>query len=349
MPPSETGGAAAPPSSFAEIRAILQRAPGPDLEAATKVLERQRVLTKPAGSLGRLEELAEWLARWQGRSAPRCERPTVAVFVGAHGVAERGVSAYPSAVNRQMLQNFVNGGAAVNQIAAAVDASLRVYELDLDRPTQDFTSGPAMDEARCAHAMAYGMMAAEQGSDVLCLGEMGIGNTTSAAALCLALFGGTAQDWVGPGTGVRGDALARKLETVTLGVGRHAGNSAGDPLALLAALGGEELAAIVGAVIAARIGRIPVLLDGFACTAAAAVLHAIDPHLLDHCEVAHLSTEPGHRRLLDALRRRPLLDLQMRLGEASGAALAIALLKAACACHNGMATFADAGVSGPRA
>jgi len=331
-------------ASFAEIRAILTRLPPPDLAAATKVLERQVVLTKPLGALGRLEELVEWMARWQGHAMPRCERPQVAVFVGAHGVAARGVAAYGSEVNRQMLQNFINGGAAVNQIATGIDATLRVYELDLDRPTADFTQAPAMDETRCAHAMAYGMTAAEPGCDVLCLGEMGIGNTTSASALCLALFGGAAEEWVGPGTGVRGEALQRKIETVQLGAARHAGVK--DPLAVLAALGGEELAAIAGAVLAARMGRIPVLLDGFACTAAAAVLHAIDPHILDHCQVAHRSTEPGHARLLRIIGKAPLLDLDLRLGEASGAALAVSLLKAACACHSGMATFEQAGVSG---
>ncbi len=344
MPPDRADSAPAA-TSFAEIREVLRHLPGPDVAAVTKVVERDRQLTKPAGALGRLEALVEWLAAWQGRGAPRCDHPRIAVFVGAHGVAARGVSAYPSAVNRQMVKNFIDGGAAINQLASMIDADLRIYELDLERPTADFTQAAAMDEARCAHAMAYGMMTAESGIDVLCPGEMGIGNTTSAAALCLALFGGTAEDWVGSGTGVHGAALSRKIETVREGVARHAG-LAGDPLQLLAALGGEELAAIAGAVLAARIGRIPVLLDGYACTAAAAVLQALDRSALDHCQVAHCSAEPGHRRLLERIGKQPLLDLGMRLGEASGGALAVSLLKAACACHNGMATFAQAGVSG---
>jgi nicotinate-nucleotide--dimethylbenzimidazole phosphoribosyltransferase len=333
------------PTRFAEIETILRRLPAADAAAIDAVQAREAELTKPPGSLGRLETLAAWLAGWQGRAAPRCERPRIAVFVGAHGITARGVSAYPGEVNRQMVANFIAGGAAVNQIAATIDADLRVYELDLDHPTADFTTAPAMDEARCAHAIAYGMMAAEPGIDVLCLGEMGIGNTTSAAALCCALFGGDAADWVGPGTGVHGEAMARKIETVRLGVERQR-SASGHPLQVLAALGGEELAAIAGAVLAARIGRIPVLLDGYACTAAAAVLHAFDASALDHCQVAHRSAEPGHARLLQRLGMRPLLDLDMRLGEASGAALAVPLLKAACACHNGMATFAQAGVSG---
>jgi len=303
-------------------------------------------LTKPAGSLGRLEGLTEWLATWQGRHPPKLDHPRTAVFAGNHGIAARGVSAYPPAVTQQMVENFVNGGAAVNQLCQTVDADLRVYELDLDNPTKDFTEEPAMSEQDCARAMAYGMMAVEPGLDVLCLGEMGIGNTTSAAALCCALFGGMAADWVGPGTGVSGNVLARKRELVAAGVVLHKSQAA-DPFDLLRRVGGLELAAICGAVIAARLARAPVLLDGFACTAAAAVLWAFDRRALDHCLVAHRSTEPGHERLLGLLDKQPLLDLDMRLGEASAATLAVALLKAAIACHTGMATFAEAGISGP--
>jgi nicotinate-nucleotide--dimethylbenzimidazole phosphoribosyltransferase len=338
------------PPSFDEMRRILRDLPGPDQEAQTKVVQRQTELTKPLGSLGRLEEIAEWLAAWQGRASPRVERPRIAVFAGTHGVAARGVSAYPSEVTGQMVKNFLSGGAAINQLAGSIDADLRIYELDLDHPTDDFTKGPAMSEVRAANAMAYGMIAAEPGIDVLCLGEMGIANTTTAATLSAALFGGSGADWAGPGTGVHGKALAHKIAVIDEALAHHrALINQRDPLALLAAVGGEELAAIAGAVLAARMGRIPVLLDGCACTAAAAVLHAIDRHALDHCLVAHRSAEPGHTRLLDAIGQRPLLDLGMRLGEASAAALAVPLLKAAAACHNGMATFAQAGVSSKNA
>ena len=336
----------APTANFDEMRRILRDLPGPDLAARTDVVRRQAELTKPPGSLGRLEEIAEWLAAWQGRGAPRIERPRIAVFAGTHGVARRGVSAYPPEVTQQMVKNFLDGGAAINQLAATFDADLRIYELDLDHPTEDFTRAPAMNEARAANAMAYGMMAAEPGIDVLCLGEMGIGNTTSAAALSAGLFGGTGRDWAGPGTGVHGAALDKKVAVIDEALAHHrAAIAAGDPLTVLAALGGEELAAMAGAIVAARMGRIPVLLDGFVCTAAAAVLHAADRHALDHCLVAHCSAEPGHRRLLEAIGHKPLFDLGMRLGEASAAALAIPILKAAAACHNGMATFASAGVS----
>lgn len=333
-------------ASFDEMRRILRELPGPDLTAQTEVVRRQTELTKPPGSLGRLEEIAEWLAAWQGRAQPRVERPRIAVFAGTHGVAARGVSAYPPEVTQQMVKNFLNGGAAINQLAAAIDADLRIYELDLDHPTADFTQGSAMNEARAANAMAYGMMAAEPGIDVLCLGEMGIANTTTAATLCAALFGGNGKDWAGPGTGVAGKALEHKIAIIDEALAHHKeAIDRRDPLELLAAVGGEEFAAITGAIVAARMGHIPVLLDGYACTAAAAVLQAVDKRALDHCLVAHRSAEPGHDRLLKAIDKAPLFDLGMRLGEASAAALAVPLLKAAAACHNGMATFAEAGVS----
>jgi nicotinate-nucleotide--dimethylbenzimidazole phosphoribosyltransferase len=338
-----------PVASFAEIRALFKELPGPDLAAATACVDREAELTKPRGALGRLEELTQWLATWQGRHPPVLNHPRTAVFAANHGVARRGVSAYPPSVTQQMVQNFVDGGAAVNQLCRLADADLRVYEMALDTATNDFVDEDAMGEADCASAMAYGMMAVEAGVDLLALGEMGIGNTTSAAALCLGLYGGEAADWVGPGTGVEGSALEAKRAAVAAGVARHEAASGGgdDPLALLTAVGGLELAAICGAILAARLARQPVLLDGFTCTAAAAVLHAIDPRVLDHCQVAHLSAEPGHRRLLEKLGKRPILDLGMRLGEGSGATLAMLLLKAAVDCHTGMATFSEARVSGP--
>jgi nicotinate-nucleotide--dimethylbenzimidazole phosphoribosyltransferase len=335
-----------PVASFDEIRRVLAEFPTADQEAATAAMVHDRDLTKPAGALGRLEELVIWLASWQGAYPPRLGHPRTAVFAGNHGVAARGVSAYPASVTQQMVANFSNGGAAVNQLCRLVDADLRVYEMALDEPTHDFTQGPAMDEEECAHAIAYGMMAVEPGLDLLCLGEMGIGNTTSGAALCLGLFGGEAADWVGPGTGVAGADLERKRSVVAEAVGFHKDHCR-DPLDWLAAVGGRELAAIVGAVMAARLARVPVLLDGFTCTAAASVLYAVDKTALDHTQVAHRSAEPGHDRLLACIGKRPLLDLDMRLGEASGATLAVTLLNAALACHTGMATFSGAGVSGP--
>jgi nicotinate-nucleotide--dimethylbenzimidazole phosphoribosyltransferase len=335
-----------PIAELDEMRTLLAQLPGPDLAAGTAAAARQAQLTKPQGSLGRLEDLAIWLATWQARHPPRLERPRTVVFAGNHGVAARGVSAYPAAVTAQMVQNFIAGGAAVNQLCRVAEAELRVYEMNLDTPTGDIVEAPAMSEEECAKAMAYGMMAVEPGIDALAVGEMGIGNTTSAAALCAALFGGEAGEWTGPGTGVAGEVLERKRRVVARAVARHR-PAATDPFDLLRRLGGLELAAITGAVMAARLGRVPVVLDGFAATAAAAVVFAADPRALDHCLVAHVSAEPGHRVLLDRLGQKALFDLGMRLGEASAATMALGVLRAAVACHNGMATFAEARVSGP--
>jgi nicotinate-nucleotide--dimethylbenzimidazole phosphoribosyltransferase len=337
--------ATAPVANFDEIRALLAALPGPDLEAGTAAALRERQLTKPAGALGRLEELVAWLATWQAKYPPVLSHPRTAVFAANHGIAAQGVSAFPAAVTAQMVQNFIAGGAAVNQLCRSVDADLRVYEMALDQPTADFSVEPAMSEDECARAMAYGMMALEPGLDVVALGEMGIGNTASAAAICLALFGGEAESWVGPGTGVEGERLRHKIDVVGRAVALHR-DAMTDPFEVLRHVGGLELAAIAGAILAARLARVPVLLDGYVSTAAAAILHAADKRALDHCVVAHCSSEPGHRRLLATLGKEPLLDLGMRLGEGSGATLAIALLKAALACHTGMATFAEASVSG---
>jgi len=339
---------ASPPVTLDEMRGLLAALPGPDLESGTAALLHDRTLTKPAGSLGRLESIAQWMATWQAKYPPQLRHPRVAIFAASHGVAARGVSAFPPEVTGQMVQNFVSGGAAINQLCEIADADLRVYEMAIEEPTEDFSVAPAMTEEECARAMAYGMMAVESGIDILALGEMGIGNTTSAAALCLALFGGTASDWVGPGTGVTGDRLAQKTAIIDEAVALHRGAMT-DPFEVLRHVGGLELAAIAGAILAARQGRVPVLLDGFTCTAAAAVLYAADRRALDHCIVAHRSAEPGHTRLLDAISQTPLFDFGMRLGEASGAALAIGIVKAAIACHTGMASFESAGVSGKTA
>jgi nicotinate-nucleotide--dimethylbenzimidazole phosphoribosyltransferase len=331
-------------SSFADIRRLMAALPVGDPGAAEAVRRREATLTKPPGSLGRLEEVTAWLATWQGRHPPAVERVAIVVFAGNHGIVAQGVSAYPAAVTAQMVANFESGGAAINQLAAAAGATIATVALDLDRPTADFTLAPAMAEAECADAFARGFAALPPGTDLLCLGEMGIGNTTVAAALSLALFGGVAEDWVGSGTGVDAAGLGRKTRAVATALRRVGVDP--EPLRALAEVGGRELAAMAGAVLAARLARVPVMLDGFVCTAAAAVLARVSPGALDHCRLGHVSAEPGHRRLAAALGLVPLLDLGMRLGEGSGAALAALLVKAAVATHRGMATFAEAGVSG---
>ena len=326
-----------------DIRRLLAALPGPDEAAAAAAQAREPQLTKPPGALGRLEEISQWLAAWQGRHPPSLKRVAVRVFAGNHGVVGRGVSAFPAEVTAQMVGNFEAGGAAINQLCRAVGADLAVVALDLERPTADFTQAPAMSDAEFVDAFRRGVAAAPADADLLCVGEMGIGNTTSAAALALALHGGAAEDWTGPGTGVAGEALDAKARVVGEAVGRH--GDAVDGLDTLRRLGGRELAAMAGAIIAARLNRTPVLLDGYVCAAAAAALAAQTPDALDHCLAGHVSAEPGHRRLLADLGKAPLLDLGMRLGEASGAALAVSLVRAAVECHRGMATFAEAGVS----
>ena len=330
--------------SLDDIRRFCRDLPGGDAAAADAALARQQVLTKPPGSLGRLEELASWLARWQGSAIPVLERITIAVFAGNHGVAARGVSAYPPAVTEQMVANFSRGGAAINQIAHLTGAELTVVPIELDRPTRDFTVAAAMDVDELLTAVSIGYRSVPADGDLLAVGEMGIANTTTAAMLCAALLGGGAADWIGRGTGVDDAGLQRKRAAIEAGLDRHRG-ILDDPLRTAAALGGRELAAIAGAVLAARRHQIPVLLDGFVATAAILPLARLEPKILDHCRAGHVSAESGHRALLRELGLAPLLDLDMRLGEASGAGVAILLLRAALACHAGMATFAEAGVS----
>lgn len=329
---------------FDDFRLLLQTMPGPDEAAIAAVRKRDAVLTKPPGALGRLEEIAAWLAAWTGKSAPAVTRPLVAVFAGNHGVTRHGVSPYPAEVTQQMVANFAAGGAAINQICIAHDLGLKVFDLALEVPTGDITCEAAMDERGCAATMAYGMESIQGSVDLLCIGEMGIGNTTVAAAIFHALYGGEAQDWVGPGTGAHGEGLKRKIEAVRTAVAFHQGHL-NDPFEVLRRLGGREIAAMAGAILAARMERIPVIVDGFVASSAAAILHAANPAALDHCLFGHVSAEPAHRRALEAMGKTPLLDLGMRLGEGTGAALAAGIVKAAALCHSGMATFEQAGVS----
>lgn len=333
-----------PFNSLDELRAACASLPAGNEAAATAALVRQDTLTKPQGSLGRLEEIAAWLARWQGRPMPRLDKVQVVVFAGSHGVTAQGVSAFPSEVTNQMVANFAAGGAAINQLARQAGAALSVVPLEVERPTADFTQAPAMDEAEFLRAVSAGYAAIAPDADLACLGEMGIGNTTAASAVAAALFGGEPAKWVGRGTGVDDAGLKRKATAIEKGLARNQ-TALGDPLKTAAALGGRELAAIMGATLAARHRNVPVLLDGFVCTAAAAPLLKLNPTGLSHAMAAHVSAEAGHRALLAALGLKPLLDLGMRLGEGSGAAVAINVVRAALSCHAGMASFAEAGVS----
>ncbi|AEG04547.1 nicotinate-nucleotide--dimethylbenzimidazole phosphoribosyltransferase [Sinorhizobium meliloti WSM1022] len=328
---------------FDDFRELLRNLPGPDTAALVAARERDGQLTKPPGALGRLEEIAFWLAAWTGRP-PAVNRPLVAIFAGNHGVTRQGVTPFPASVTAQMVENFAAGGAAINQICVAHDLGLKVFDLALDYPTGDITEEPALSERDCAATMAFGMEAIAGGTDLLCIGEMGIGNTTIAAAINLGLYGGTAEEWVGPGTGSEGEVLMRKIAAVEKAVALHRDHLS-DPLEVMRRLGGREIAAMAGAILAARMQKVPVIIDGYVATAAAAILKAANPAALDHCLIGHVSSEPGHMRAIEKLGKTPLLALGMRLGEGTGAALAAGIVKAAAACHSGMATFAQAGVS----
>lgn len=333
-------------SAFDTVAAFEQAMadlPPPDAAARAAAMARQAELTKPPGSLGRLEEIAIFIAGWHGNVRPKIERGRALVFAGNHGVVARGVSAFPAEVTGQMVANFAAGGAAINALAAAAGLDLAVVSLDLERPTEDFTHAPAMTEAECLAAINAGA-AAVGDADLLVLGEMGIGNSTAAAALAAASFGGTGADWVGPGTGMDAAGIARKAEVVDAALARHAGQF-GSAFEILRRVGGREIAAIAGAVVAARKGRVPVLLDGFISTSAIAPLARYTPAITEHCLAGHCSAEPGHRRLLDRLGLAPLLSLDMRLGEGSGAAVAAQIVRSALAMHENMATFAESGIA----
>ncbi|MFO1155011.1 MAG: nicotinate-nucleotide--dimethylbenzimidazole phosphoribosyltransferase [Rhodospirillales bacterium] len=332
--------------SLDAFRRLLSAAPQASFEAREAAERRQAQLIKPAGALGRLEWLAAWVASWQGADRPRAERVRVVVFAGSHGIAARGVSLYPASVTRQMVACFHQGHAAINQLCRTIGADLEIVPLDVDKPTADILDAPAMTEEEFLTALNAGLAAVgAEDVDLLCLGEMGIGNTTAAAALSHALFGGTAGAWTGAGTGIDSTRREAKVGIVAEAAARHRAE-ASDGLDLLRRLGGRELAAIAGAVVGARHRRVPVVLDGYTTTAAAASLAFLRSDALAHCLVGHLSVEPGHRLLVEMLDLVPLLDLGMRLGEASGAAVAAGIVRAAVACHTGMATFAEVGVDG---
>ncbi|MEP0156807.1 nicotinate-nucleotide--dimethylbenzimidazole phosphoribosyltransferase [Pseudophaeobacter sp.] len=331
-------------TSLDDFRSLLAQAKGADQTAIDAAAARNGQLTKPPGALGRLEDLAIWYGGWRGTDRPEIKSPQVIVFAGNHGVTAQGVSAFPSEVTAQMVINFEHGGAAINQLAKLAGARMDVHALDLDNPVQDFTQAPAMSEAELLAALQAGWNAVDPTADLLVVGEMGIGNTTPAAALAFALFGGEPADWTGRGTGVDDAGLANKTRVVTEGVARHSA-AIKDGLDALGCLGGREIAAMAGAVAAARLLHIPVILDGFICCAAAACLQRSCDGALDHAIAGHQSAENAHPALLKELGKEPLLALGLRLGEGSGAALAIQVLKGAIACHSGMATFAEAGVS----
>jgi nicotinate-nucleotide--dimethylbenzimidazole phosphoribosyltransferase len=328
--------------AFADALHALRQ---PDETARAQAAERQAQLTKPAGSLGRLEEIAIFLAGWQGMPRPRIERARAAIFAGNHGVTVHGVSAFPASVTAQMVANFRAGGAAINALSGIAGIELSVTALDLDTPTADFTIAHAMTEVECLAALNAGAAVVSDDLDLLTVGEMGIGNSTAAAALCARSLGGAAALWTGPGTGVDAEGLSRKAQVVERALAFHA-DAPATAFETLRRVGGREIAAIAGAVLRARQLGVPVVLDGFISSAAIAPLAVENPDVTAHCIAGHCSAEPGHARLLSQLGLDPLLSLGMRLGEGSGAAVAVGVIRAALAAHDEMATFAEAGVSG---
>ena len=332
----------------------------PDGRLADAARQRLDSLTKPRGSLGRLEELAVQVVVITGNLVPRVDAPVIFTLAGDHGVAAEGVSAYPQAVTAQMVENLARGGAAVNVLARHVGARVVVADLGVAGPlaghagvverriapgTRSITKGPAMSREETARAIAEGAALVEASApDCVGTGEMGIGNTTSASALTAALTGADPAMVTGRGTGVADDVWVGKVEAVrrALDVNRP---DPGDPLGVLAAVGGFEIAGLVGVVLAGAARRVPVVLDGFIATAAGLVAARLAPAARSYLLAAHRSAEPGHVRLLEALGLTPYLELGMRLGEGTGAALGIGLLRAALACYREMATFKEAGVS----
>jgi nicotinate-nucleotide--dimethylbenzimidazole phosphoribosyltransferase len=314
-----------------------------DINAQAAAAKRQACLTKPPGSLGRLEDIAIFLAGWQGVEI-RAAKVQIAIFAGNHGVTKQGVSPYPTEVTAQMVANFQAGGAAINALASAFHLDLDVFPLSLETPTADISAEDAMSEREMVSALNAGFGAVRDDLDILVLGEMGIGNTTIAATLCGAVFGGTGIDWAGAGTGLDDAGIQRKAAVIDQALAR-VGDTKMAPFEYLRRLGGREFCAIVGAVLAARSKRIPVILDGFVVCAAMAPLVAHNSLSLAHCLAGHRSAERAHGKLLEIFGLRPLLELEMRLGEGSGAALAVAIVRAAVATHTRMATFESAGVT----
>jgi nicotinate-nucleotide--dimethylbenzimidazole phosphoribosyltransferase len=339
--------------------------PEPCQKSRTQALVRQARLTKPSGALGALEELAVRLAGLYGTERPAIDRVAITVFAADHGVVAEGVSAYPQAVTREMLRNFLSGGAAISVLARAIQARLEVVDVGVVEPLHDcgglyvaragagtanFVEQPAMSGVQLERALNAGREAIERvrgaRAQLFVGGEMGIGNSTSASAVACAWLGADPVIMAGPGTGLDEVGVAHKRAVIAAGLSRHRA-ALGDPLEVLRRLGGFEIAALCSAYLHAAAGAIPVLVDGFIASVAALLAVGVHAAVGEWLFYAHRSAEPGHGQVLGALGVRPLLDLGMRLGEGSGAALAVPILRLACALHGGMATFDEAAVSGP--
>jgi nicotinate-nucleotide--dimethylbenzimidazole phosphoribosyltransferase len=311
---------------FDDFRNLVAALPPADAAAEGRMRALFAKAAARQGGLGRIEEIAAWLAAWSGRAPPLVTRPLVAVFAGNHGVLDRGISRRPASSTAEAVEFIASGGAAVSQACVANDLGLKVFDLALHLPTGDITREPALDERGCAATMAFGMEAIAGNTDLLCLCGIGAGGSTVAASLFAAILGGGGKDWVGRD----GDAepADRRVAAVDAALALH-GERLSDPLEALRRLGGREFAAIAGAILAARMEKVPVLLEGTAALAAAAVLKAANPAALDHCLLATLPRDAGSEKAAGELELKPLLDLGMRDGQGTGAALAAGLVKSA--------------------
>ncbi|HFB2048720.1 MAG: nicotinate-nucleotide--dimethylbenzimidazole phosphoribosyltransferase [Hyphomicrobiaceae bacterium] len=330
---------------FSDI--LRNKLPQPDDVARENVLKHQLLLTKPKGSLGQLEELILWFSGWKRKSKSVIENAVTVIFVGNHGVTKQNISRYPSEVTGQMVANFEAGGAAINAISEVVGSELKIVPIKLEEPTCDITQEPAMSEGELLDSLNIGASTVSCKGDIFAFGEMGIGNTTVAATLSAISFGEKGKDWAGPGTGLDENGIKLKANVIDRALILH--ENAKTATDRLRCLGGRELAAIAGAIVAARCVSVPVILDGYSATAAIAPLFIENPEIITHCMAGHVSTEPGHGKLLKAMNLRPLLNLGMCLGEGTGATLAISILRAALVTHNNMATFDQAKISGAKA
>ena len=314
---------------FDDVKDLIRSGAAPDVSSGDRVRAALATMGRD-GDFGRLGEVAVWLAEWQGRYPPRIESPTLAMFAGSHGLIAEGISLSSPEGTQSQVQALRDGTAPLSAIAAEVQANIRVFELAIEKPTANIAEAPAMDARECVATMAFGFEALEGNPDLLAIGVIGAGIGTVAAAVACALYGGSAEYWVRPGSGLGPEITKVRAAAVNAALARHRGHI-DDPLEALMRLGGRELAACAGTIIAARKQGIPVLLDGFATTIAAGVVHAIDPDAISHVVAAHATGRPAHQAALERIGLKPLVELEFQTGGGLGSATAIGLIRTACA------------------
>jgi nicotinate-nucleotide--dimethylbenzimidazole phosphoribosyltransferase len=342
------------------LNAYLDMIGPADRDAAVRVQQRLDSQTKPRGSLGRLEELCRLAAAAQGTDRPACRDKIIFTLAGDHGVVEEGVSAYPQSVTRQMVLNFIAGGAGVSVLARHSGCAMGVVDMGISEPvadelcvncrvapgTRNFTKGPAMSRHEAERSIVAGIeLALDREFDLLGTGDMGIGNTTASSAVAVVLTSGKVEELTGRGTGIDDRTYERKVDAIRRGIEKNNPDPR-DPVDVLRAVGGFEIGGIAGLILGAAIRRRVAVVDGFISTAGALIASKLSSRVSDYFVLSHLSAEHGHAKVAATLGKRPLLDLKMRLGEGTGAALAIGLIDAALALYDGMATFEEAGVDG---